>query len=182
MNNIRGRGTPTLPALLLSIAAATPVCAQRAPTIVRFRAYSTPLMLDSIAIPYEFEAPTDPVYHAVVQAAEEFKLKIGTRDSIQGAVGHSRWATSGPLGGQPASQSLNCGSSLMGPNADHHRLTLAWVALIDPLARERSRVRFALAGESQNVTGTGGQPSACQSTGVLERRLADRVRAIISGS
>ncbi len=154
-------------------AGASPAQAFRA--VVRFRAYPTPVALDSLVRPYEFEAPLAKTFSAVAWALDRLNVKSEVRDTTQWVLGTHRWVRSSTLAGERASMQLNCGQGILGPNADRFRLTVAFVALFDSVAPELTKVGFALVGEGQDVAGASIHPSACASTGLLESRIADMV-------
>ena len=154
---------------------ATPAAAQPFRVITRYRAYATPVVMDTLVRPYEFAAPIDSVHQALLRAAEKFKLKIDLDNRSQGLVGASRLTKIGSLGGERLSRYLHCGSGFGGPYADTFRLTLTIVALEDRIGRDSTRVGFAMAGEGQTTEGSSSDPVACASSGVFELRWAQAV-------
>jgi len=163
---------------LLLLAAAAPALAAQSPrAVVRFRAFPTPVVLDTLAVVREVTVPTGWAFAAARQAMADLGLRPAVADSVRGVIGHLRWTHSGPFAGEQASTFVNCGHRLSGPIADRDRLTLAWVALLDPAGPGRTRIRLSLIGEALDVTGASTRPAACHSTGHLEQRLAERIAA-----
>ena len=154
---------------------ATPAAAQPFRVITRYRAYATPVVMDTLTRPYDFAAPIDSVHGALLRAAERFKLKIDLDDRAQGLVGASRFTKVGSLGGERLSRYLHCGSGFGGPYADTYRLTLTVVALANRIGRDSTRVGFAMVGEGQTTEGNSSDPVACASSGVFELRWAQSV-------
>ncbi len=154
---------------------ATPAAAQVFRVVTRYRAWATPVVMDTLALPYDFAAPIDSVHGALLRAAERFKLKIDLDDRAKGLVGATRFTRVGSLGGERLSRYLHCGSGFGGPYADSYRLTLTIVALETRLGRDSTRVGFAMAGEGQTTEGNSSDPVACASSGVFELRWAQAV-------
>lgn len=163
-----------LPLLLLL---PVPAAAQAPRAVVRLRPFPHPVVLDSLARPHEYEAPPGAAFHAAIAAFETLRIPVTTRDSAAGVVANLNFIRTGTLGGAPISRYLNCGQGLTGAHADNHRVTIVIAALIDALPGGRSRVGFGLSGSSRDMTGHSVEPNACETTGVLENRLADLVRS-----
>lgn len=163
--------------LLAMVGAPMAVRAQAPRAVVRLRPFTHPVVLDSLARSREYDAPAGAAFRAAVEAFGALKIPVGTRDSAAGVVANLNWVRSGSIGGAPISRYLNCGQGLTGPHADTHRVTVVIAALIDPLPGGRSRVGVGLSGASRDMTGHSVEPNACETTGVLEHRLADLIQS-----
>jgi hypothetical protein len=132
------------------------------------------LLLDTLVVVRELEAPETRAYRAVVRAFEEMGIRPDTRDSTGGIVGALRLTRTGRLSGAPLSRYLNCGDGMTGANADTYRVRMAAVALLERVAESRTRVAVALAAGAEDMTGSG-RRVPCTSTRRLEARLLERV-------
>jgi hypothetical protein len=148
--------------------------------IARFRAFSTPIVLDTLGILYDFEAPVGSVFEAAERAAQELKLRVAFREPTSGMLGNLKWVRSASIAGEQASRFLDCGGGVTGPIADRDRLTLAWGVLLEPHGLSRTRGRLALVGEALDMSGHAADPAACFTTGVLEKRLAELVTRFLA--
>lgn len=171
---MRPRLSLFLPVLLLL---PVPTLAQAPRAVVRLRPFAHPIVLDSLARPHEYDVAPAAAFGAAIAAFAAVRIPVTTRDSAAGVVANLNFVRTGTLGGAPISRYLNCGQGLTGAHADNHRVTIAIAALIDPLPGGRSRVGFGLSGSSRDMTGHSVEPNACETTGVLENRLADLVRS-----
>lgn len=79
------------------------------------------------------------------------------------------------LNGTRLSEFLDCGRGVAGPNADTHDVTLRVVAQVAPVG-STSEARAQVEATARN-RGTSGSPPSCISTGVLESRIFEILRA-----
>jgi len=75
----------------------------------------------------------------------------------------------------PASRFVDCGSTLVGPNADAYRIQLTIESQIDSVSDATARVHTRI-----DATGSGsGATVRCSTTGSLERLVNDQVKALL---
>jgi len=77
---------------------------------------------------------------------------------------------------RPLSRLVDCGSTLMGPNADSYNVRLRLQIQVDSTGPAESRVRTLV---TSTASSDGGITVRCSSTGQLERTLIDRLRALL---
>ena len=77
---------------------------------------------------------------------------------------------------RPLSRLVDCGSTLMGPNADSYNVRLHLQIQVDSTGPAESRVRTLV---TSTASSDGGLTVRCSSTGELERSLIDRLRALL---
>jgi hypothetical protein len=74
------------------------------------------------------------------------------------------------------SQLVNCGSTLMGPNADTYNARLHLQTEVDSTGAAESQVRTIL---QTAAASDGGSTVQCSTKGVLERTIRDRISALL---
>ena len=77
---------------------------------------------------------------------------------------------------RPLSRLVDCGSTLMGPNADSYNVRLRLQIQVDSTGPAESRVRTLV---TSTASSDGGITVRCSSTGQLERTLIDGLRALL---
>jgi hypothetical protein len=156
--------------------------AQPARGRVNLPGFRETIVLDTLAVAFELEAPPGRAFVATVAALEAIKIPLEVKDSVGGLVGNLRLTIMRRLAGEPMSRLLNCGSTMTGPSADSYRIHSALLAIIDPLPENRTRLRVAFAAGARDISGNSTEPVSCGSSGVFELRLADRIKALLKSS
>jgi hypothetical protein len=119
--------------------------------------------------------PAADVWQAVPRVYADLAIAIETVDPthrfLAGVATARRQFASKPL-----SHFVNCGSTLMGPNANTYTVRLHIQTEVDSTGPVEARVRTVV-----QYTGAsdGGTTVRCSSTGDLERTIGDRVRALL---
>lgn len=163
--------------LALCAGRADGLAAQDYRAVVRLRPRSVPVALDTVAVPYEIAAQPALVYPAVRAAFRALGIRVDIQDSARGLLGTERWVRRSTLAGEPMSRFFNCGASLIGSNADRYTLTIAVAAFVDPLPEGRTRLGIAATAMGRDVEGASLDPVGCETTGLLESRLATATKA-----
>ena len=140
------------------------------------------IILDTLAVTFDIDAPTSRTFVATVVALEGMKVPLEVRDSLGGLVGNLRLTMMRRLAGEPLSRFFNCGNTMTGPSADTYRIHSALLAILDPLPSNRTRLRVAFAAGARDVSGPSTEPVTCGSSGIFELRLAERIKALVSSS
>lgn len=166
-------------ALLLALGAgrAADLTAQDYRAVARLRPRTAPIALDTIAVPYEIAAPPSGVFPAVRAAFQSLGIRAEVEDSVRGLLGTEKLVRRGTLAREPLSRFFNCGAGLVGPNADRYTLTIAVAAFVDPLPGDRTRLGLATTAMGRDVEGASLDPVGCETTGLLESRVAAAVKA-----
>lgn len=119
--------------------------------------------------------PAADVWQAVPRVYADLAIAIETLDPthrfLAGVASARRQFASKPL-----SHFVNCGSTLMGPNANSYAVRLHVQTEVDSTGPGEARVRTVL---QSTGAGDGGTTVRCSSTGDLERTIGDRVRALL---
>jgi hypothetical protein len=122
-------------------------------------------------VPY----PAAEVWQAVSRVYADLAIATESRDPthrfLAGIASARRQFASKPL-----SHFVNCGSTLVGPNANTYNVRLRIQTEVDSTAPGEARVRTVV---QSTGAGDGGTTVRCSSTGDLERMIGDRVSAIL---
>lgn len=156
--------------------------AQPARGRVNLPGFRETVVLDTLAVEFELEAPPPQAFTAAVAAFASMKIPLEVRDSLGGLVGNLRLTMMRRLDDEPLSRFLNCGTTMTGPSADSYRVYSALLAIVDPLPRNRTRLRIAFAAGARDFFGPSTEPVSCGSSGILEARMANRVKALLSAA
>ena len=169
-------------ALIAALSAVPTAGAQANRVVVRMRPYATPVVLDTLAIPFDFPVSHGQTWSAVRAAFTALRIPITTSDSSVGVMGNLRFTASTIFAGHRMSHWVDCGSTAaLGNNADRFRLTMAIAALVDARGNAAATARIGLAASGLSVDGSSMDPVACASTGLLEARLAEEARKALTG-
>lgn len=156
---------------LLLVLVALPADAQRPRTRIALPLFGAQVVMDTIGEALEVNAPPAKVYRAANMVLRNYKIEPDVEDSVGGVVGAAKLARSRNLAGSSLSRFLECGSSITGPRADTHRVTMPLLLMIDPSGEGKSRLRVALVASAQDRSGVSNSPVLCGSTGALEGML-----------
>jgi hypothetical protein len=168
--------------LLTTHAAASAIAAQPVRGRVTLPGFRETIILDTLAVSFEVNAPPSRTYAATVAILEGMKVPLEVRDSLGGLVGNLRLTMMRRLAGEPLSRFFNCGNTMTGPSADMYRVHSALLAILDPLPDNKTRLRIAFAAGARDVSGPSTEPVTCGSSGIFEVRLADRIKALLGSS
>jgi hypothetical protein len=176
-----------LPARLLAalLVLAVPSAVIGQPTrelMVRLTETPQGIRLDTIGRQEKIAAPVERTFEALKLAYAEFEIPRNTESSQYREIGNTQLATRRSFAKERISKSLDCGRGLTGEYADQYRVTIAVVSWVSPL-RDRtdsSTIHTALVGGGRATDGSTAWPLQCASLGAFERRLANRVRAVVT--
>lgn len=126
--------------------------------------------------------PGDPAaaYAVLPDAFRDLRLTVAGSDDRMRLVESERMVLRGTLAGQPLANFLDCGFTAGGRTANVYRVELRVRTTVQPVAGGAQLVT-EVEGVASNPT-TSSPPVRCTSTGVLEDRLAERVRAALGGA
>ena len=142
--------------------------------------FQTQLALDTIGLPNEIAAPIGKTYGAVIAAFDELKIPLDTRDSLRGIVGNLMLVRTRSMAGSQLSRWFNCGTGLTGPNADSWRMYIAVAAILDRQAADKTQLRIGMVAGAQDMQGNAKEPVACSTSGALEAKILELVKARVS--
>lgn len=122
------------------------------------------------------------VFTALRRALDSLGVSAEVADSAAGLVGNLGLKLTRRFAGKQMSTWVDCGIGHTGPTANAYRVNMAILAGVTPSKDGGSSVRIAVAAGAQAYSGPLGDPIACESTGAIERRMLDLVRAVPGGA
>jgi hypothetical protein len=153
--------------------AATTLTAQQTRARIGLPGFKDQFPIEDVAIAFTLDAPVGRSYAAVKAAFADLKLPVDADDSVGGVVGKQRSSAQINFAGYRMSRIFDCGMSTMGQNADSFRLTIVFLALLDPVDASHTRLRVGVVAGGEPTSGPRGNAVQCGSTGVLEAKLVD---------
>ncbi|MCC6930632.1 MAG: hypothetical protein IT359_16710 [Gemmatimonadaceae bacterium] len=122
------------------------------------------------------------VFTALRRALDSLGVEASVADSAAGLVGNLGLKVTKRFAGKQMSTWVDCGIGHTGPTANAYRVNMAILAGVAPSTDGGSNVRIAVAAGAQAYSGPLGDPIACESTGAIERRVLELVRAATGGA
>jgi hypothetical protein len=136
---------------------------------------------DHVAIA-DVPAPRREVWEHLTRAWEEVGLPEPVVDRSGYSLTVTNYAVTRRLGRTSMSNYLNCGSSLTGPIADTHRITLSVRTILEPASPDTTEVHTRVDAVATPTAGGSTASSVCSSRGVLEAQIASRVKYHLAAS
>ena len=127
----------------------------------------------------ELAVPADRAWALLPLAYEAAGLPLSTLDSEKRLLGAGGVRTQGRLGGTWLSRYVDCGTAATGlPNADSYAVTLDVATQVDARADGANAALGTIVRATARPASTStSNPVNCVSTGALEHRIAELVRA-----
>lgn len=139
--------------------------------------------MDTVALaPTVVRGSPGTVFNALRRALDSLGVEAAVADSASGLVGNLGLKVTKRFAGKQMSTWVDCGVGHTGPTANAYRVNMAILAGVAANKEGGSNVRIALAAGAQAYSGPLGDPIACESTGALERRILEMVRASAGGA
>ena len=158
--------------LLVLCFASAPLAAQKTRASIGLPGFIDRFPIEDVTIPFTLDAPVGKAYAAVKAAFAELKIPLTTDDSVGGLVGTQRALAQLEFGGFRMSRVFDCGeSTTMGHRADTYRLTIVFLALLDPLDATHTKLQLGLVAGGTPTTGARSDAVQCGSSGTLEAKL-----------
>ena len=121
-------------------------------------------------------APVDKVWEALLVAYPEIGIQVLSINRPIGEVGNRNFRILHKLKGEAASKYLNCGfDALVGPQANSYPIDASLLTAVRPDSAGTTHIESRLTGTAKKI-GAIADPLYCESTGALERQLADAVK------
>lgn len=117
------------------------------------------------------------VFQALLSAFEEVGLEISGADQVRGIVQSERMTATRQLAGLRLGDLLTCGATLTGDRAESWRIELELMAQVQPEGTEKTRLTTRIQATARTTDGTGRNPIACSTKGVLEQKIAEATAA-----
>lgn len=146
---------------------------------VNLPAWRSSIVMDTLALRNRepVNAPIGPTYSHVVAVVKSLEPELAAiTDSTGGIVGALAVVAPRRIANQAPSRLLDCGVGMTGRYADTHRLTLAFVVLLDPLEDGSTQLGFAFTASALERGGSTNGAIQCNTTGVLEAMVLEAVR------
>jgi hypothetical protein len=161
--------------ILVSLAAATSLHAQRPRPMVSFPGLTVPVMLDTAGYTARIAGAPASIYAQLRAEYDRMKVQLTTDDSLTGIIGNLQMLRIRTLAGGQISRFLNCGGGMTGPLADNARVQLALVSMLKSVSADSTEVRTVLVGVATSLEGASRDPVRCTSAGTLEARIHERI-------
>jgi hypothetical protein len=170
-------------ALLVSLSAglvALPVAAQGSRVRIAVAGHSGTVLVDSLTSDFTIVATRAATFDATTRALTQLGATLDLIDPRRGMAGMTNAPRMRTFGGSRLSRWVNCGSGMMGSNADSWRVYLTVYAFVDAIDSTSTRLRLAVVAGARDIAGSSTEPVRCASTGSLEEAAAERVRRLLA--
>ncbi|HEX6051397.1 MAG TPA: hypothetical protein VFZ21_19090 [Gemmatimonadaceae bacterium] len=121
-------------------------------------------------------APLETVWKSLPAAFDSLGIPVNAVDPAIKAFGNSGFELSRRLGGTSLSQYIDCGQTQAFPSADTYQIYLVVMVQLHPADAQTTSVATSVQASGKPMT-VRGDYTRCSSRGVLEKRVADRIRA-----
>jgi hypothetical protein len=162
--------------LLLGCVAATASAQSRARvTLAGFR---EPIAIEDVSTPFTIDASAGKTFTALRTAFAELKIPLDVVDSAGGLIGNAKLSAVTMFAGQRLGKLFDCGASAGGSNnADSYRLSIVLLALVDANGANSTKLRIGFVASGTDIGGATKMAVTCGSSGALEGKLAELVKA-----
>ena len=126
---------------------------------------------------FTIAAPADRAFAALSVVYTDLKLDVTTLQTEQRRPGSENVRTRRQLGGTRMSRYLSCGERMGNQIAEQDEIVLTLFTQVEPAGEGRSTLRTLFEATARQ-TGAGSTTINCSSTGELEKRIVEMVRAI----
>jgi hypothetical protein len=120
-------------------------------------------------------APLDAVWESLPAVFDSLGIQVNTVDPAIKAFGNSGFELSKRLGKTSLSQYIDCGQAQAFPSADTYQIYLVVMLQLRSADPATTTVATSVQASGKPVT-VRGDYTRCSSKGVLEKRIADRIR------
>jgi len=164
--------------LFVVCCAATTLVAQPSRAMIGLVGWRDKFPIEDVTLPFTLDAPLAKSYAAVKAAFAVLKVPVDMDDPVGGLVGMQLIKTQNMFAGYRMSRIFDCGeNSSMGPNADSYRLTIVFLALLDPLDASHTKLRVGFVAGAVPISESRSAALRCGSTGVIEAKLVELASA-----
>ena len=128
--------------------------------------------IEDVTSPFTLDAPMAKSYAAVKAAFADLKIAMDVDDPENRVLGNQSLNAQVSFAGYRMSRVFDCGERTnSGPNADSFRVSIVFLALLDPVDSTHTKLRVGLAAGAIPATGTRSESVRCGSKGVIEEKL-----------
>lgn len=135
------------------------------------RRYEFQTIDDGRVTSHVVRAPADRAWRELFTVYEDLGIAIGSFDTLALVLGSPRVKARRALKGVRLSRILECGSTVVGPNADSYYIAFDMTTKLEPLAGGITGVKTRLKAQASPAS-VATNSLACSSTGWLEERIA----------
>ena len=129
-----------------------------------------------------FSATPEQVWAALPGAYAELGIEPGTIDQTSWTFGNRQVRASRRFAGVPMTNLFRCGNTSAGaPAAGAYRIQMSVLTQLIPVAAGGTEAVTTVGAAGTSTEGTSTAAVACSSTGALEQRIADEIRARVGG-
>ena len=172
---------PIVVTLLAGASTSRAVAQTGSPTVI-LPGFRSVVRMDTVGTPEVLPGTPGAAYAALAAAFDSLGIERPISDAAAGYVGNMGLKVTRRFLGQSLSHWVDCGIGPTGPTANLYRIHLSILAMVRRGTDGATELRPAVAAGAQAYSGPLGDPIACQSTGALERRIIELVRARLRSS
>jgi hypothetical protein len=121
-------------------------------------------------------APVSDVWPVMSAVYDSFGIPIGKLDQQGHVIGNEGFNLRRRLGSVPLARLIDCGNTQGGPSAENYDIRLSVLTLVRPGEAGSTTIATAIDAMGRPMAFSG-EYVRCSSTGVLESRIADAVKA-----
>ena len=118
------------------------------------------------------EFPIADVWRALPVAYDSIGIPVGKMDTLSRVVGNEGYKLRRKLGGVPLTRYLDCGQAQGFKSAETYEISLSVLTQLQPAGTGQTTAATVVQASAKPVN-FAGEYSACESTGELEKRVAD---------
>jgi hypothetical protein len=138
--------------------------------------YRDPFPIEDATADFTVDASLRKTWDAVVAVFDDYGVPLTMADTVRWTVGNGLFNRRTTFAGALMSHWLDCGGASMGtPNADHYRLSLVLLALLDADGPSKTRLRIGFIGGGVDEAATSIAVS-CGSRGTFEIKMFEAVK------
>jgi hypothetical protein len=138
--------------------------------------YQDAFPIETATTEFSVDAPIRKTYDAIVAVLGEYGVPLTMADTTRWIVGNGLFNRRTTFAGGLMSHWVDCGEGSMGtPNADHYRLSLVLLALLDPDGPSKTRLRIGFIGSGVD-DGSTNHAVSCGSRGTLEIKMTEAIQ------
>jgi hypothetical protein len=125
-------------------------------------------------------APVDKAWAALQEAYTTLTIPVTELNQQTRTIGNNAYRVRRRIGDVPTMRALDCGGDSGMPNAETYQLMLTVKSRIIPNDAGGSVVQTTLEGTGKNATTAASSDVRCSSMGVLEKKIADLIKAKVA--
>jgi hypothetical protein len=124
--------------------------------------------------------PIDQVWRVLPAVYESLEIPVDQMDTATRVIGNQSLKARRRLGGAPLTRFFDCGRTQGGANAETYELHLSILTRVTQDALEVTTVSTAIQATGRPIS-FAGDPVRCTSTGALESRIIEALKALAAG-